>query len=116
MKFPDPNLYVPQPFGYVVKGFGICDVIHKHYSHSSSVVWSCDGVETLLSSSIPDLQLDLLSVHLYCFDLEIDANCGDECCVEGIIWEPKESNVLFIKRTRTKFHIIQHSWGDYIVM
>jgi len=67
-------IYVPQPFGNVVKRLGICDVIHQHDAHCPPVVASGDGVESLLASRVPYLQLDLLPSKFNGFDLEIDPN------------------------------------------
>ena len=39
----------------------------------------------LLACSVPDLQLDFLSPELDGLYLEVDSNCGDECCVKCIL-------------------------------
>ena len=39
----------------------------------------------LLACSVPDLQFDFLSPQLDSLDLEVDSNCGDECCVKCIL-------------------------------
>ena len=39
----------------------------------------CDGPETLLTCSIPDLQLHLLPVYVYCSDLKIYPYSCDVC-------------------------------------
>ena len=58
-------------------------------THGPPVVGSGDGVEPLLASRVPYLQLDLLPSQLNSLDLEINPNCGDKCCVESIFRKPK---------------------------
>ena len=47
-------IYIPQPLGNVFKGLGICDVVDEHDAHGSTVVGGGDGVETLLTSRVPE--------------------------------------------------------------
>lgn len=47
-------IYIPQPLGNVFKGLGICDVVDEHDAHGSTVVGGGDGVEALLTSSVPE--------------------------------------------------------------
>jgi hypothetical protein len=56
----------------------IRDVVYKQYTHGASVVGGGNRPETLLSSSIPYLQLDSFAIKLDCPDLEVDANGCDE--------------------------------------
>ncbi len=44
--------------------------------------------------SAPDLKLDLLVIELDGADLKIDADCGDERRVEGVVREPEEDACL----------------------
>ena len=44
-------------------GLFVCCVIHDNNSMRSLVVRRSDGLESLLTSSVPDLQLDRLAVH-----------------------------------------------------
>jgi hypothetical protein len=52
-----------QPLLYVVKGFLVRNVVNDDDTMGSTVVRGCNGTETLLSGSIPDLELDSLSVE-----------------------------------------------------
>lgn len=52
-----------QPGGKVVESLTPCDVIHKQCAGGATVVRPCDATESFLASSVPDLQLDLLSVY-----------------------------------------------------
>lgn len=47
-------IYIPQPLGNVFKSLGICDVVDEHDAHGSTVVGGGDGVEALLTSSVPE--------------------------------------------------------------
>lgn len=53
-----------QPLLYVVKGFLVRNVVNNDDTMGSTVVRGCDGTETLLSGSIPDLELDSFCVEL----------------------------------------------------
>lgn len=44
---------VPEPLADVLKALGVGDVVHEHDSHGTPVVGCGDGVEPLLSCSIP---------------------------------------------------------------
>ncbi len=97
---------VPNPVADVVERFLISNIVHQQNTHSSSIVsWregerendqtrgrrsgtlssqekkrkTCrDGSEALLTSGIPNLQLNLLAFQLNSSDFEIDTNCRDE--------------------------------------
>lgn len=47
-------------------------------------------MKSLLSSRVPDLQLDLLASQFNGLDFEVNADGADEGCVEGIITEPEQ--------------------------
>jgi hypothetical protein len=51
-------------------------------------------VETFLTGSIPNLQLDSLSSQFYRFNLKIDADRGDEGVIKGIIAESEQNASL----------------------
>jgi hypothetical protein len=53
-------------------------VVNQQDTHSATVISSSDGAETLLASSIPDLELDTLAIEFDCADLEVNADGGDE--------------------------------------
>merc|ERR1719229_1077660 len=83
-------IYVSEPLGNIIEALGIGDVIHQHNTHGTPVVRGSDCVEPLLASSVPYLKLDLLSSQLYGLDLEVDPNCRDESCVEGVLRKSEE--------------------------
>lgn len=52
----------------------IRDIIDEKYSHSSSVVSSCDSPKTLLTCCIPYLELDALTVELDRANLKVNTD------------------------------------------
>lgn len=44
---------IAQPFGDVVKTFGVCDIIYEHDTHRTSIITSRDRMESFLSRRIP---------------------------------------------------------------
>ena len=71
----------------VVKGFLVGDVVDEHDAHGATVVGGGDGAESLLAGSVPNLQLDLLSVHFDGADFEVDSYRRYERGVEGVLGE-----------------------------
>ena len=65
-------LDVPDPVLDVVETLLVGDVIHQHDAHGAPVVGRGDRPEPLLARSVPDLELDLFTVKLYCANLEVD--------------------------------------------
>lgn len=61
-----------------VEALLVGNVIDEQNAHGASVVGGGDCPESLLSGSVPYLQLDTLAVELYGADFEVDANGGDE--------------------------------------
>jgi hypothetical protein len=51
----------------------------------SLVVAGCDSLEALLTSGIPDLKLDHLSVNFESTDLEVYTNSGHKVLCEDVI-------------------------------
>ena len=51
----------------------------------------------LLACSVPDLQLDFLPPELDSLYLEVDSNCGDECCVKCILGKSEGQKVQLSK-------------------
>lgn len=66
-------IYISQPLDDIIKCFLISYVVDKHYPHCAAVVRRGDSVEPLLSSRIPDLQLDFLTPQLHRFYFKVDA-------------------------------------------
>lgn len=67
------------------------NIVHQQDTHGATVVGRGNGTETLLACSIPDLQLDALSIELNGSDLEIDSNGGDEGGRKGVLTEPEKT-------------------------
>ena len=63
---------VPDPVLDVVETLFVGDVIHQHDAHGAPVVGRGDRPEPLLARRVPDLELDLFTVKLYCANLEVD--------------------------------------------
>ena len=53
-------------------------------------------MKTLLASSVPNLEFDFLASQLDCFDLKINANCGNKSGVEGIVTESKTKKIIIL--------------------
>ena len=53
-----------QPLLYIVEGFIIGNVVNNDNAVSTAVIRRCDGTETFLSSRIPNLKLNRLSIEL----------------------------------------------------
>ena len=67
---------VPDPVLDVVEALLVGDVVDQHDAHGAAVVGGGDGAEPLLASCVPDLQLDLLPIQLYCANLEVNSCKG----------------------------------------
>mmetsp|Transcript_11611 Transcript_11611/g.46911 ORF Transcript_11611/g.46911 Transcript_11611/m.46911 type:complete len:207 (-) Transcript_11611:180-800(-) len=87
-------LDVPDPVPDVAERLVVGDVVHQQDAHSSTVVGSGDSPESLLSSCVPNLQLDTLAIKLNCANLEIDANRSDEALRERVVGESKQETAL----------------------
>mmetsp|Transcript_21254 Transcript_21254/g.46125 ORF Transcript_21254/g.46125 Transcript_21254/m.46125 type:complete len:116 (+) Transcript_21254:571-918(+) len=79
-----------EPLFDIVEGLIIGHVIDNNDTVGSSVVGRGDGAETFLSSGIPDLKLDCLTVQLNCTDFKINTNGRDVRLRVSIISKPKE--------------------------
>lgn len=64
------------PIFEVIKGLPVGDGVDKYYSCCSLVIGFCNGFETLLTSSIPDLHFDFDAIDIDCFDFEVYADGG----------------------------------------
>jgi hypothetical protein len=70
------NLF--EPVLYVVKGLLVSAVINENNSHGSLVISLSNSSESLLASSVPNLQLDSLIINIDFLDLKI--NTYKYCC------------------------------------
>lgn len=78
------------PLSDIIKSFSICHVIHYNYPMSTSVITSSQSSESLLASSIPNLQLDILTLHLNRFYFKIYSNSVEKVFIERIFLEAIE--------------------------
>lgn len=62
------------------------DIKYDHKCMCSSIVRTSNRSETLMTSSIPDLQFDLIAVELEGFKAEVDSYGGEKDLTELIIW------------------------------
>lgn len=60
-------------------------IIHEDEAHGSTVISGCDGAIALLSSRVPDLQLDTLIIPEHGLDLEVNANSADKSRRERVV-------------------------------
>ena len=52
---------------------------------STLIITTSDGLEPLLTSSIPNLQLDSLSIDVDCSNFEVHTNGWHEIVIENVI-------------------------------
>lgn len=76
---------LPHPIFQRIEGSSVIDGIDHNNSHGSFIVSLCDSFESLLSSSVPNLQSYFLPINFDGFDFEIDANCCQMRCHEIIL-------------------------------
>lgn len=83
-----------QPLLDVVEGLLVGDVVHDDDAVGASVVAAGDGAETLLASSVPNLELDLDSADGNGPDLEVDTDRRDEGVGEDVVRETEQKAAL----------------------
>eukprot|EP00531_Pseudo-nitzschia_arenysensis_P013583 CAMPEP_0116145440 /NCGR_PEP_ID=MMETSP0329-20121206/16591_1 /TAXON_ID=697910 /ORGANISM="Pseudo-nitzschia arenysensis, Strain B593" /LENGTH=178 /DNA_ID=CAMNT_0003641039 /DNA_START=390 /DNA_END=925 /DNA_ORIENTATION=- len=79
-----------QPLLYIVEGFLVSDIVDDDNSVGAAVIGRCNGAESFLSSGIPDLELDCLSVQFNRSDFEINTNGGNVGFGVSVVRESKE--------------------------
>jgi hypothetical protein len=62
-----------EPVRYVIKSLLVGAVVDQNDPHSPFVVSLSNGSESLLASSIPDLQLHSLIIDVYLLYLEVNS-------------------------------------------
>ena len=67
-----------EPVFDILKGLSVGDVVNENNSVGAFVVRGGDGFKSLLSGSVPYLELDGVSSSFEGSDLEIDADCWQE--------------------------------------
>ena len=66
------KINLSNPISHIIEAFFARAVISKDDAHCPFVVGLGNCSKTLLTSCVPDLQLDILAVDIYCFDLEVN--------------------------------------------
>jgi hypothetical protein len=66
-------------------------IINQQNAHGTTVISGSNGTETLLTSSIPNLQLDTLVIELDGANLKVNADGGDEGGGEAVFAESKQT-------------------------
>lgn len=61
------------PITYIVKGVFTCTVICQNYTHCPFVIGLGDGSEPLLASSVPNLELHILTLDVYGLYLKVNS-------------------------------------------
>jgi len=83
-----------QPILYIVIRTLFSTVISEDNSHSSLIVCLSNGAESLLTSSIPDLELYTLSFNLHSLNLEVNAYGRHVCQRNVTLREPEQDATL----------------------
>ena len=78
------------PFGNFCKGISISDVIGDYDAMSTSIVRGGDGLESILTSCVPNLELDYLAINIYGLDFEVHTDGRHEIVVEVVVHKPDE--------------------------
>ena len=63
----------------------IGDIISDDNTVSSLIITACDCLESLLTSSIPNLQFNSFSININSSDFEINTDCRHEIIIENIV-------------------------------
>ena len=82
------------------------------------VVAAGDGLEALLTSGVPNLQLDGLAVDLDGTDLEVDSDGGHKVVSEDVIGESEQERGLADAGVSNEEHleevIAKGRWGQHV--
>eukprot|EP00356_Strombidium_inclinatum_P002656 CAMPEP_0170478604 /NCGR_PEP_ID=MMETSP0208-20121228/73_1 /TAXON_ID=197538 /ORGANISM="Strombidium inclinatum, Strain S3" /LENGTH=110 /DNA_ID=CAMNT_0010750893 /DNA_START=364 /DNA_END=696 /DNA_ORIENTATION=+ len=82
------------PLRNLSERIAVSDIVSDNDTVRTLVVAGGDGLESLLASSIPDLELNGLAVDVDGSDLEIDTDGGHEVLVEHVVSETEEEGGL----------------------
>jgi len=83
-----------QPLLHVREGRGIRDVVHNNDAVRSTIIGRGDCTETLLASSVPDLELDRLAVELDSADLKVHTNSADVALCVRVVRKTQKKAAL----------------------
>lgn len=81
------------PLWHFRERFSVRDIIGDNNTVGTLVITTGDGLESLLSSGIPDLQFYSFAVHVNSSNFEINTNCWHEVVIENIIL--KNTNICY---------------------
>ncbi len=76
-----------KPVADMLKGGPICDVKDHYDTMGTLVIGLSDGLEPVLTGSVPNVQLDRLVIDADILDLEVHTDGGKECVVEYVVRE-----------------------------
>jgi len=65
--------------------FSVSDIVGDNNSVGALIITAGDGLESLLSSGIPDLQFYCFAIHVNSSNFEIDSDCWHEVVIENIV-------------------------------
>ena len=82
---PCVSVHLRQPAGQVEEAFHICHVVHHKDALCPPIEVCYYRPEPLVPGGVPQLKLDLGTVHLQGADLEVHTNCWDETMAEYVI-------------------------------
>ena len=67
------------------EALSVCNVIGHNNTVSALIVAGSNSLESFLTSSVPDLQLDGLAININGSDFEVNSNCGHEVLREDVV-------------------------------
>ena len=74
----------------VAEALAVCDIVDHDDAVRALVITRCNCLKTLLPSSVPNLELDLLGVNVHCLDFEVNANRRHKILCEHVLCEPHQ--------------------------
>jgi len=87
-------LYLFEPLLEIFEAVPSCHVVDEYDALGSAVVGGGEGAEAFLSGGVPDGEFDFFVGHVEVFDFEVDADCGLDVIVEGVVGEAEEHGGL----------------------
>ena len=78
-------IYLAHPLWHLGERLSVGDIVSNNNAVGALVITAGDGLESLLSSGIPDLQFYCFAVDINSSNFEIYTNCWHEVVIENII-------------------------------
>ena len=78
-------IYFAHPLRDFRERFSVCDIISHNNTVSTLIITTSDGLEPLLTCSIPNLQLNRLSINVNCSNFEVYTNGWHKIIIENVI-------------------------------